>query len=249
MRLDQALVDLGLVETRSKAHALVLAGRVRVGGRPAAKPGADIPDPAAAGITVLPGDGYVSRGGHKLAGALDALAVDPSGLTCLDAGASTGGFTDCLLRRGATRVYAVDVGYGQLAWSLRSDPRVVVMERTNVRFLGIPPHPGLPEPVDLATADLSFISLTKVLPALSACLRGGSGGRMVLMVKPQFELSQREVGKGGVVRDDALRAAAADRVAAAAAALGLTEAGRADSALLGPKGNQEVFLLLRPLAG
>ena len=159
----------------------------------------------AARIEVIGGPDYVSRGGHKLAGALDGFGLDPAGVVALDAGASTGGFTDCLLQRGAARVYAVDVGYGQLAWSLRNDDRVVVMERVNVRHMA-----PLPEAVDLITADLSFISIKKVLPALARS--AAPHGEMLLMVKPQFELDRDKVGKGGVVRDDALRAEAADGV-------------------------------------
>ncbi len=236
-RLDLELVARGLCETRSAARGLVLAGRVRVGGRPVDKAGTAVSPEAI--VEVLPGADYVSRGGEKLAGALDTFGVDPAGRVVLDAGASTGGFTDCLLRRGAARVYAVDVGYGQLAWALRQDTRVVVLERTNVRHLE---PDALPERVSLVTADLSFISLAKVLPALAAVVE--PGGEVVALVKPQFELSRREVGRGGVVRDEGLRREAADRVAAAAAALGLAEVARADSVLPGPKGNREVFLHL-----
>jgi len=238
-RLDVALVARGLVETRSAARGLCLAGRVLLDGTRADKPGTAVPDGAR--LEVVAGPDYVSRGGTKLAGALDGLTVDPTGRAVLDAGASTGGFTDCLLQRGARRVYAVDVGYGQLAWSLRNDPRVVVMERTNVRHLE-----PLAEAVSLVTADLSFISLAKVLPALAACL--APEGDALLLVKPQFELERSAVGRGGVVREDALRRRAVDGVAATAAPLGLSEVGRADSVLPGPKGNREIFLHLTKLA-
>jgi 23S rRNA (cytidine1920-2'-O)/16S rRNA (cytidine1409-2'-O)-methyltransferase len=212
-----------------------MAGRVRLNGQPADKAGSQVR--GSDELEVIGGAGYVSRGGQKLAGALDTLGVDPTGRTALDAGASTGGFTDCLLQRGAKRVYAVDVGYGQLAWKLRSDDRVVVMERTNVRHLE-----PLPETVDLVTADLSFISLALVLPAILRSLSPAAD--LLLMVKPQFEVGRDQVGKGGVVRDDALRAAAADKIAEAGRVLGLREVGRGDSAVPGPKGNREIFLHL-----
>ena len=240
VRLDLCLVEKNLCETRSKARALILAGEVLVDGAPARSPGQQVrPDQEFA----LKGGGipFVSRGGVKLAGALDTFRIDPSGLVALDVGASTGGFTDCLLQRGASRVYAVDVGYGQLAWSLRSDDRVVVLERTNARYLT---RDQVPDPPELVTADLSFISLTKVLPAL--CEVAAPGATFVVLVKPQFEVGPDQVGKGGVVRDDALRAAAADDVARAAAQLGLKERGRIDSTLPGPKGNREILLWLAP---
>lgn len=183
---------------------------------------------------------FVSRGGEKLAGALDDLALDPTGLRALDVGASTGGFTDCLLQSGASHVTAVDVGYGQLDLRLRRDPRVHVLERTNARELS---PEALPGSVDLVVVDVSFISASLVLPRLVACC---PGAELLVMVKPQFEVGRERVGKGGVVRDDADRAAAVDRVAEAGAALGLREAGRAESRLPGPKGNREVFLHLRP---
>jgi 23S rRNA (cytidine1920-2'-O)/16S rRNA (cytidine1409-2'-O)-methyltransferase len=244
-RLDVALVERGLVASRSRAQALLLAGEVLVAGQPARGPAQQVT--AAQEITLKQADlPFVSRGGVKLAGALDAFGVSPEGLSVLDAGASTGGFTDCLLQRGASRVYAVDVGYGQLAWSLRQDPRVVVMERTNVRHL----QPGdLPEPVQMVTSDLAFISLTKVLPALQSL--AAPGADFLVLVKPQFELEPSRVGKGGVVRDDADRLEAVERVVQAAASLGLSERGRVDSSLPGPKGNREIVLWLRaePPAG
>ena len=186
---------------------------------------------------------YVSRGGDKLAGALADLAVDPSGLSCLDVGASTGGFTDCLLQAGANSVTSVDVGYGQLAEKLRQDPRVRLLERTNARHLDASRLPG---PVDLVVADVSFISLRLLLPRLREV---APRAVWLLMVKPQFEVGREKVGKGGVVRDPALRAAAADSVAASAAELGYVEQGRSDSRIPGPKGNREIFLHLVPAAG
>jgi len=183
---------------------------------------------------------FVSRGGEKLAGALRDLGLDPAGRVCLDVGASTGGFTDCLLQAGARRVIAVDVGYGQLHEQLRRDERVTVLERTNARSLS----PGLlSEPPDFVTADVSFISLRLLLPRLAEV---APGAELLVLVKPQFELEKGQVGKGGVVRDDALRAAAVSRVRACAEALGYAAAGQADSRLPGPRGNREVFLWLRP---
>jgi 23S rRNA (cytidine1920-2'-O)/16S rRNA (cytidine1409-2'-O)-methyltransferase len=240
-RLDTELVRRGLARSREHAAELVAAGRVQLRGVRADKPAAMF-DPAEP-VRVLAGDGddYVSRGAHKLAGALASfpdLAV--AGRRCLDAGASTGGFTDVLLRRDAAAVVAVDVGYGQLAWSLRNDSRVTVLERTNVRSL-TPEQIG--GPVDLTVADLSFISLRLVLPALAACTR--PEGDLVPMVKPQFEVGRERVGAGGVVREPALRAGAVLDVATAARALGLGVAGVAVSPLPGPSGNVEFFLWLR----
>ncbi|MFI6763710.1 TlyA family RNA methyltransferase [Micromonospora sp. NPDC050417] len=243
-RLDAELVRRGLARSREQAAALVEAGRVQVRGMAARKPAAMV-DPADA-VRVLgddPTQEYVSRGGHKLAGALAAFG--PDGLTvtgrrCLDAGASTGGFTDVLLRAGAAEVVAVDVGYGQIAWSLRSDERVRLFERTNVRTL----TPELIDgQVDLTVADLSFISLRLVLPALAGCTR--PDGDLALMVKPQFEVGRTRVGPGGVVRDPELRAEAVFHVAASAADLGLGLAGVAVSPLPGPSGNVEFFVWLR----
>jgi 23S rRNA (cytidine1920-2'-O)/16S rRNA (cytidine1409-2'-O)-methyltransferase len=243
-RLDAELVRRGLARSREQAVELIDAGRVEVRGTVARKAAAMV-DPAEP-VRVVggeAGDGYVSRGGHKLAGALAAFA--PMGLTvagkrCLDAGASTGGFTDVLLRAGAARVVAVDVGYGQLAWSLRSDPRVEVHDRTNVRSL-VPEQIG--GPVQLTVADLSFISLRLVLAALAACT--DPGGDLLPMVKPQFEVGKGRVGDGGVVRDPALRAEAVLDVARYAAELGLAVAGVTPSPLPGPSGNVEFFLWLR----
>lgn len=248
IRLDTELVRRGLARSREQAAALVAAGRVQVRGAPARKVAAMV-DPADP-VRVLgedPSLEYVSRGGHKLAGALAAFVPDGlrvAGRRCLDAGASTGGFTDVLLRSGAAAVVAVDVGYGQLAWSLRSDPRVTVLERTNVRTLDPAVIGG---PVDLTVADLSFISLRLVLPALAACTR--SDGDLALMVKPQFEVGRERVGPGGVVRDPDLRAEAVLAVIAAAAELGLGTAGVVASPLPGPRGNVEFFVWLRHGAG
>jgi 23S rRNA (cytidine1920-2'-O)/16S rRNA (cytidine1409-2'-O)-methyltransferase len=220
---------------------LVMAGAVLVEDRPVTKPGALVPGSATVRLR-KPDLPYVSRGGEKLAGALDAFGIDVRGAVALDVGASTGGFTDCLLQRGARRVLAVDVGYGQLAWRLRTDPRVVVLERTNARSLT---PESLPEPADLAVVDVSFISLARVLPAIAVCVSPGRA--IVALVKPQFEVGRGRVGKGGVVRDAAARAAAVAGVRAAAEALGLAIRGEAESVLPGPKGNREVFLwLARP---
>ncbi len=242
-RLDTELVRRGMARSREHAATLIAAGRVLVRGGPAAKPAAMV-DPADP-VRVLAGDtdDYVSRGGHKLAGALAAFG--PSGLSvagrrCLDAGASTGGFTDVLLRHGAAHVAAVDVGYGQLAWSLRTDGRVSVWERMNVRSLTPDQIGGL---VEVTVADLSFISLRLVLPALAACT--ASDGDLVPMVKPQFEVGRDLVGAGGVVRDPAVRTSAVLDVAASAAELGLGVAGVVASGLPGPSGNVEFFLWLR----
>jgi 23S rRNA (cytidine1920-2'-O)/16S rRNA (cytidine1409-2'-O)-methyltransferase len=241
VRLDQLLVERGLAGSRSRAQALILGGRVRVGEGDAArgdrKPGDQV-DPAVP-VRVLEPEPYVSRGGHKLAAALDAFGIDPAGLVALDAGASTGGFTDVLLQRGAARVYAVDVGRGQLAERVRTDPRVVVMDRTNARSLG---PSSLPEPVDLAVVDVSFISLELVLGPIAACL--GPAGRVVPLVKPQFEVGRGQA-RGGVVRDPALHLAALQRAVRAAASAGLGVAGAVSSPLLGPEGNREFLLDLR----
>jgi 23S rRNA (cytidine1920-2'-O)/16S rRNA (cytidine1409-2'-O)-methyltransferase len=235
-RLDVALVERGLFPNRSRAQAAVMAGRVRVDGRAADKPGAGVPEGAS--LEVQGADEYVSRGGVKLAVALDALGVEVAGARALDLGASTGGFTDCLLQRGAAEVIALDVGYGQLAWSLRTDARVHVMERTNARRLS----PGdLPYAPDLVTCDLSFISIGTVWGAVVPCL--ARGWRAMVMVKPQFEVGRGRVGSGGVVRDDEAREDAVRSVAGVIEAAGGRVAGRADAGLPGPKGNREVFLL------
>src|SRR5438067_4369064 len=197
-RLDLVLVERGLVPSREQARARILAGDVSIGGRVVDKAGTPVPDGAV--VTLRAAPAYVGRGGFKLAHALARFAIDVTGRIALDAGASTGGFTDCLLRHGAARVYAVDVGYGQLDWRLRSDPRVVVMERVNLRALTT-----LPEPVDLATLDLSFISLRLVLESVGRLLR--AAGEVVALIKPQFEAGRQRVGRGGVVREPAVHAA------------------------------------------
>jgi 23S rRNA (cytidine1920-2'-O)/16S rRNA (cytidine1409-2'-O)-methyltransferase len=244
-RLDAELVRRGLARSRDQARELVDAGRVVVAGAPASKPATQV-DPAAAIVVTgeRPRDTYVSRGAHKLLGALrefGGAGLDVRRRSCLDAGASTGGFTQVLLEQGAARVVAVDVGYGQLAWSLQQDPRVVVLDRTNVRDLE--PSDVPPPAPDVVVADLSFISLRLVLPALRRCSTDDAD--LVVMVKPQFEVGRRDIGAGGVVRDPALRAAAVREVATAAADLGLGAAGVVASQLPGPSGNVEYFLWLR----
>jgi 23S rRNA (cytidine1920-2'-O)/16S rRNA (cytidine1409-2'-O)-methyltransferase len=240
-RVDVLLVERGLAGSRTQAQALVMAGAVVAGESRVEKPG-QLVDPDLP-LRIKEGAApqrYVSRGALKLEGALAAFSVEPAGKTCADLGASTGGFTDLLLQRGAARVHAVDVGYGQLHARLRADPRVVVHERVNARRLG----PGaLGEDVDLVVADLSFISLRLVLPAVLALLR--PCGQAVLLVKPQFEVGKGEVGRGGVVRDDAKRRAALEAVEGAARDLGFEVLGHAESPLAGPAGNREWLLALR----
>lgn len=232
----------GLARSRDHAAALIASGRVEVHGVVASKPATGVDRDASVRVREDTSDpGYVSRGGHKLAGALAAFPeVSVAGARCLDAGASTGGFTDVLLRAGAAHVVAVDVGYGQLAWSLRTDERVEVMDRTNVRTLASAAMGGA---VDLTVADLSFISLPIVLPALVACTR--SDGDLLPMVKPQFEVGRERLGSGGVVRDPAHRAEAVVQVAGIAAGLGWPARGVVRSPLPGPAGNVEFFLWLR----
>jgi 23S rRNA (cytidine1920-2'-O)/16S rRNA (cytidine1409-2'-O)-methyltransferase len=241
-RLDAELVRRGLARSREHAGELIATGRVEVGGVVAAKPATGVASGASVRVRVDDDDpGYVSRGGYKLAGALTAFAhITVPGKRCLDAGASTGGFTDVLLRAGAAQVVAVDVGYGQLAWALRTDPRVTVVDRTNVRSLSPEVIGG---PADLTVADLSFISLPIVLPALAACT--SVNGDLLPMVKPQFEVGRERLGAGGVVRDPRHRADAVVHVAHAAAGLGWPARGVARSPLPGPSGNVEFFLWLR----
>ena len=240
-RLDKLVVDRGLAPTRARAQALILAGKVTVAGQVVTKAGTTVA--ADAEVALREDDHpYVSRGALKLVAALDAFAIDPTGAVCLDIGASTGGFTDLLLRRGASKVYAIDVGYGQLAWSLRQDPRVVVLERENVREL----DPGkVPEPCDLAVIDVSFISLTLVLPKVRELLRPPAGKSVIALVKPQFEAGREHVGKGGVVRDPAARQGAIDKVATWAAAHGFAPGATVESPIHGPAGNIETLLHLR----
>jgi len=236
VRLDQLLVERGLADSRARAAALVLAGKVVVGENRVDKPGTKVP--AASEVRLKgPDHPYVSRGGLKLAHALDAFGIDPRGLVALDAGASTGGFSDCLLQRGAAKVFALDVGRAQLHQKLRDDARVVVMERFNVRGLTLE---DLGEPVDLAVFDLSFISLTLAIGPVVACCKPGAA--LVMLVKPQFEVGRGQVGKGGIVRDEALRAQAVDKIAAACEARGLAILGRTRSPITGADGNVEFLL-------
>ncbi len=241
-RLDQALVERGLVGSRSLARRLVLAGRVRVDGRTADKPGTQVTDAAA--LVVKQPPPYVSRGGEKLAPVLEASGVDVRGLVAIDIGASTGGFTDCLLQRGARTVVAVDVGYGQLDWGLRNDPRVEVLERTNARHLTPEDLPSeLPGAIEIAVMDVSFISAAKVLPALSRVCADKCDA--LILVKPQFEAGPDRVETGGVVRDPAVRRATLTGVANAALELGWSVEQALASPLRGPAGNWECFLHLR----
>ena len=242
MRLDQLLVERGLAETRARAQALVLAGQVRVGDGDGARRDRKSGDLVAvdAPIEVAGSRQWVSRGAHKLLAALDAFGVDPAGRVAIDVGASTGGFTDVLLDRGATRVYAVDVGYGQLAEKLRHDPRVVSMERVNARSLDAS---TLPEPVDLAVVDVSFISLGLVLAPIRSLLRD-SGGPILALVKPQFEAGKADA-KGGVVRDPAIHRRVLRETAERAEAAGLGVRGVIPSPIHGPEGNREFLVHLR----
>jgi len=240
VRLDTLLAERGLFASRSRAAASVLAGEVRLGGASGAraeKPGMLVSDDVELAVDERPR--FVSRGGIKLANALDALEIPVEGRSCLDVGASTGGFTDALLQRGAAHVVAVDVAYGELAWALRGDPRVTVLERVNARSLA---SEDLPYAPDLVVADLSFISLTKVLPAVLACAADRFDA--LVMVKPQFEVGRGRVGKGGVVRDPAQRQDALVSVATGARELGCEVLGFAPSGLPGPKGNRETFVWL-----
>lgn len=239
MRLDQLLVERGLCASREKARRAVMAGLVEVAGRRIDKPGTEV-DPEQSLRLIAPAEPFVSRGGRKLQGALDHFGLFVEGLACLDVGASTGGFTDCLLQRGAARVTALDVGYGLLDYRLREDPRVTVVERVNARFL----EPGdLDGPFDLVVVDVSFISVLKVVPALVAHL--APGGRLLVLIKPQFEVGREGVGRGGIVRDEALRVATIDSRARELAAFGLELSGWRDSEVAGAEGNREAFALLR----
>jgi 23S rRNA (cytidine1920-2'-O)/16S rRNA (cytidine1409-2'-O)-methyltransferase len=234
-RLDQLLVERGLFSSREQARRSILAGSVFVDGQRVDKAGA--PVRADAGVEVRgPREPYVSRGGRKLEQALRHFGVDPEGEVCLDCGASTGGFTDCLLAHGARRVYALDVGYGQLDARLRADPRVVVMERTNARHLAAS---DLPERCGIVTVDVSFISLLQVVPALLPHLR--AGGTLLALIKPQFEVGRGQVGKGGVVRDEALRREVIEERMRELAALGLEVIGAMDCEVAGVSGNREAF--------
>ncbi len=238
-RLDQLVFERGHAESREKAKALIMAGSVYVNGEKQTKPGTPVPPDAALEVRgeKLP---FVSRGGLKLQKALDVFSIDPAGYACVDCGASTGGFTDCLLQRGAKRVYAVDVGYGQLAWSLRSDERVTVMERTNARNLA----PDMfPERMDMAVMDMSFISLKLVLPAVKSVLK--SKAEIVCLVKPQFEAGREKIGKKGVVRDPAVHREVLEEFVAAAQDMGFSLAGLDYSPVRGPEGNIEYLAYLK----
>lgn len=240
LRLDALLVERGLVGSREQARAAVLAGEVRVDGQIVSKPGVRVRADAAVQVAARPR--FVSRGGEKLDHALTVFGIDVTGLVAADIGASTGGFTDCLLQRGAAHVYAVDVGYGLIDYRLRTDPRVTLLERTNVRYLT-----ALPEPIDLAVVDVSFISLTKVLDAVRQLLR--PGGEIVALIKPQFEAKRAEVGKGGIVRDPQTHARVIGRVVAWCVDHGLRVRGLTTSPILGGDGNREFLIRLRHDAG
>ncbi|TBV81877.1 MAG: TlyA family RNA methyltransferase [Desulfobulbaceae bacterium] len=237
-RLDRLLVIRGLAPDRRRAQALIAAGQVLAGDQVMDKAGITLEAATTLRIRNNPGP-YVSRGGLKLAAALDHFAVDPSGLTCLDIGASTGGFTDCLLQRGAAKVYAVDVGYGQLAWKLRQDQRVVVRERTNARYLSAV---EIPEAIDLAGLDASFISLELLLPPLLPLLRPGA--LLIPLIKPQFEVAKGKVGKGGVVRNEELHREVIAKIRAFVLRLNLSWLGHIPAPVLGPKGNREFLVCL-----
>lgn len=238
-RLDLLLQSRGLAESRERARSLILSGSVLVDGKKIEKAGAQVKEDAEI-VLLGPVSPYVGRGGIKLEGALNAFHLDPSGKVVIDVGASTGGFTDCLLQRGAARVYAVDVGYGQLAWRLRQDPRVIVLERRNIRTL---PPETIPEPVDLATIDVSFISLEKVIPAVIPFLK--PRGEIVALVKPQFEVGKGEVGRGGIVRSSEKHRSVLDRIYSQAAGWGLQIGGSIPSPILGQKGNTEFLVYFR----
>jgi len=235
-RLDLLLLERGLVDSHEKAQAIVMAGSVLVDERPAVKPASLVDE--GADLRLVAGPRYASRGGEKLEHALNVFGVDAAGAVAADIGASTGGFTDCLLQHGASRVYAIDVGRGQLDMRLRQDPRVVVMEGVNARYLE-----ELPEPVDLVTVDVAFISLRQVLPAARRLLQ--PAGSIVALFKPQFEAARREVGKGGVIRDPQMQARLIGRFAAWCVKNGLRVLGLTASPLLGPAGNREFFFHLR----
>ena len=232
-RLDQRLFELGLAESREKAKATIMSGIVYVNGQKSDKPGTQVSDDAE---IVVRGNAcpYVSRGGFKLAKALEVFPVEPAGKVCIDCGASTGGFTDVLLKNGAAKVYAVDVGYGQLAWKLRSDPRVVCLERTNARYLT---HEQVPDALDFASVDVSFISLKLILPPLNGLLK--DGGHAACLVKPQFEAGREKVGKKGVVRDPAVHLEVLEHFLDHAGDAGFTVLGLTYSPIRGPEGNIE----------
>jgi len=237
-RLDKLLVEKGIVQSRERARALIMAGKVAMEGKVIDKPGVQIKVEA---NLQLQGDSslYVSRGGEKLEGALRTFGIDPKGMVVMDVGASTGGFTDCVLQKGAQKVYAVDVGYGQLAWKLQKDPRVINLERRNIRYLQ---REEVQDETDLILIDTSFISIEKFLPSLLRFLK--KGGSILSLIKPQFEVGKGEVGKGGVVRDGALHRKVIDRISKFSQEVGLKVLGVIESPLLGPKGNKEFFIYL-----
>jgi len=238
-RLDLALVERGIVESRSKAQALVLARRLRVNGEYVDKAGAQVKDEDVLEL-VEREHPWVGRGGMKLAGAFDAFPIEVSGMVCVDIGASTGGFTHVMLEKGAAKVYAIDVGYGQLDASLREDPRVVNCEKTNARYLD---ESDFEEPIDFVSIDVSFISLDLILPAVSSFLT--AGGQIVALIKPQFEVGKAEVGKGGIVRDPEARQSAVDKVTATAGELGFAVNGLIESPVKGAEGNVEYLIWLK----
>ena len=238
-RLDVLLVERGLEESRQRAQAVIMSGVVYVDGQRADKPGMQVAPDASVEVkgSALP---YVSRGGFKLEKALKVFPINPAGKICMDCGASTGGFTDVLLKNGAARVYSIDVGYGQLAWSLRQDERVVNMERTNIRYIS---SEQVPEPIDIAVMDLSFISIKLVLPAVCALLKEGAD--IMCLIKPQFEAGREDVGKKGVVRDKAVHLSVIESVLQFAASAGLTVIGLDYSPIKGPEGNREYLCYMK----
>lgn len=239
IRLDQLVFDLGLTESREKAKTTIMSGLVFVNGQREDKPGMQVAPDASVEVkgSALP---YVSRGGFKLEKALKVFPINPAGKICMDCGASTGGFTDVLLKNGAARVYSIDVGYGQLAWSLRQDERVVNMERTNIRYIS---SEQVPEPIDIAVMDLSFISIKLVLPAVCALLKEGAD--IMCLIKPQFEAGREDVGKKGVVRDKAVHLSVIESVLQFAASAGLTVIGLDYSPIKGPEGNREYLCYMK----
>lgn len=239
VRVDRLLTEKGLVQSREKAKALIMEGRVLVDGSIVDKAGTEVHPQA--DIKLREEDAsYVSRGGKKLKGAIEAFGIDPTGMVVMDVGASTGGFTDCILQEGARKVYAVDVGYGQLAWKLQQDPRVINLERRNIRYLN---RAEVGEEVDLILIDTSFISIEKFLAHLLEFLKGG--GAILGLIKPQFEVGKGEVGKGGVVKEAALHQKVIERITGFCHSLGLKVLGVIESPLLGPKGNKEFFIYLK----
>ncbi len=238
LRLDLALVERGLFPSRQQAQAAIMAGKVQIDGRVAAKASDSVLQDSQ--VVVAARERFVGRGGIKLEGAIEHFSIDCTGLAALDIGASTGGFTDCLLQRGATKVFAVDVGHGQLAWKIRDDPRVVTIEKCNARHLS---RAEIPEPIQLCVIDVSFISLTLILPNAFELLT--PDGVILALIKPQFELAREDVGRGGIVRDPALHAKVQAKVTAFAQAMGALVTGLFPSTITGTDGNQEFFLCLR----